>query len=514
MLPRLAARDLAGRREWATSLAMLSTIVVVTAVCLASYCLVRGRWQVERRRVDREAWALVLRVGNSLTTRGTMNESVLATLREKLATRFADAPQAIRAIHPYRSCVDRIQLFSRGSTRASLRGRTVYFDANGPDLYLSGHSVDPPESLFQDADDEGILLTPQALEKLGLPPDTSPSFTLTAEVVVDAMPVKVVGVFRENLPDHYDFVLTEGYERKLMLGDPDYEYILTGELPAAWQSGDGAVDWQAPDGWLRLPQAITSLLDSVELLDGRLRLQAKSYFDGATNSVRSSLSRSQWRQLLDDIATEMARRTGVASQSFTRLDTDAQVDDSLTTAYDMVNVYVRDASALGPAADICDEVVNIDGQGTVNRDVIRRLESIDARLRDSMDTIHVQQTVIVLLSAFTLSVLQIFRAIGKTSEVGMLRAMGMKRRQVISFIACQAFLLAAIGACLGMLLGGAAALGLSASHSDTLEDALLGVGLTWQLPVLIGSGALIVTLASGFLASSRWFVQEPARLMR
>lgn len=514
ILGELAPRDLWGRRDWVTSATMLGTVVVVTAVCLASYGLVLGHWNVERKRIDRDAWALVLRVGNAQSTRGDITPELLEQLRNRLRERFAADPTVIRAIHPYRTCVDRISLFTYGQTTAELRGRTIHWDEKGLDLYLSGQEIAAPGTTFTSATDRGILITPKGLRKLGITSPPSPPFTLAAEIRIEQVPLNVIGIFQNDLPDHYDFVIPEQFEQTLLHGDPVSDYIVSEELPAEWLSGVGAIDWTDSSAWRTLPPEITDRLEGVELFGDRLRLQARVYFDETTNDVKSTLARSQWENLLRAIGAEMKRRTQIASTRFAELDSEGRATHAAAHAYDLVNVYMRKAEALSPAADICDALVPFDGQGTVNRDVIRRLASIDERLRESLRTIHVQQAVIVALSSLSLIVLQVFRALGKTREIGMLRAMGMKRRQVVGFIFLQAGMLAGIGAVFGLALGAATALGASLARYDSWQDAWAGVCIPWELPIAIVLGAFIVTLISGYLASWRWFIAEPASLMR
>lgn len=514
MAADLAARDLAGRRERPNSAAMFFTLIVVTAVCLASYGLVLGRWRVERRRIDRDAWAMVLRAGQNLATRDFVTPQVLASLRGKLAERFPDNPQVIRAITPYRSCKDRIQTFSYKGQRADLTGRTVHFDESGPDLYLSGQTIPEPGRGFSQGNEEGLIFSPRAIAKLGLEPPPPLPFRVSVDVGVTTREVDVIGIFERNLPDHYEFLITEGFERRLMRGDPEFSYVISGPLPPRWREGAGAIAWDERDAWRDLPREIVDRLEVVELVDDRLRLQASSSFDASTGAVRTTLAESAWEKLLAELAMAMRSRTDVDSKEFVKFHADGNAEVDVEAPYDLVNVYVREAGALGPAADVCDEIINVGGQGTVNRDVIRRLESIDVRLRDSMRTVHYQQAVIVLLSAFTLLVLQIFRAIGKTSEVGMLRAMGMKRRQVVAFIILQACFLAVAGALFGITLGGGAALAVSFSTYENREESIAGVAVPWQLLASIASGTVTITMMSGFLSAWRWFVHEPARLMR
>lgn len=512
----MAAHDLAGRRELATTVAMLGSILVVTAACLASYALVLGNWRVERSRIDRDAWSLVLRVGNSLSTRGLVTSELIAQIKARLAAEIDGDGEVIRAVHPYRTCRDRIELFFQENFVVDLVGRTVYFDETGQrDLYLHERALQPGGKELLTAKDKGILLAPRALKKLGLGTTPELPFSLNVEVLAKKQSIDVIGVFNEDLPDRYDFVITEGYESILTQGETSSTYVLSSQLPDAWLAGPGSLNLEEDLIQDQLPAEISNHLEAVELHDNQLRLQARSYFDPNSNAVQSELSLSQWRDLLVAIESEMRKRTGVGCDGFEQPLINALPQFESEQAYDFVNVYVREASALAPAADICDQLIpGIDGEGTVNRDVIARLGSIDSRLQESMRTVSVQQVVIIAMAAFTLTVLQIFRAFGKTREIGMLRAIGMKRRQVLSFVVIQSALLSGLGTLIGLLMGVCTAILISWYSYDSLDESLLGVHLPYQLLVSIVLGALVITLLSGFLAAWPWIFREPAKLMR
>ena len=120
---------------------------------------------------------------------------------------------------------------------------------------------------------------------------------------------------------------------------------------------------------------------------------------------------ADWLELLDELGRSLAERTGTPGPAFTRKATDdhqrSPPPDYREAAKDLVNVYVYDIDDLRAAADACDEVIQWNEEGTVNRDVIERLEAIDETLNASLRTITVYQCVVAGLGFLTLAVVQI-----------------------------------------------------------------------------------------------------------
>jgi putative ABC transport system permease protein len=94
----------------------------------------------------------------------------------------------------------------------------------------------------------------------------------------------------------------------------------------------------------------------------------------------------------------------------------------------------------------------------------------------------------------------------RTREIGMLRAVGMNRRQVLGMVLAEAGLLALIGSALGLVVGYGLALGLIRLLGDlvTAEESILSV--TWQgvfQSIAVGVGVTLVAALLPALQAAR-----------
>jgi putative ABC transport system permease protein len=94
----------------------------------------------------------------------------------------------------------------------------------------------------------------------------------------------------------------------------------------------------------------------------------------------------------------------------------------------------------------------------------------------------------------------------RTREIGMLRAVGMNRRQVLGMVLAEAGLLSIVGSALGLVVGYALALGLIRLMGDlvTAEESIISV--TWQgvaQSIAVGVGVTLVAALLPALSAAR-----------
>ena len=92
----------------------------------------------------------------------------------------------------------------------------------------------------------------------------------------------------------------------------------------------------------------------------------------------------------------------------------------------------------------------------------------------------------------------------RTREIGLLRAVGMRRRQVRMMVRSESMIIAALGAVVGIVLG----TGLGAALASSLRDSSVTT-IAVPLPSLVGFLVLSVLLG---LAAASWPARRAAKL--
>jgi putative ABC transport system permease protein len=117
----------------------------------------------------------------------------------------------------------------------------------------------------------------------------------------------------------------------------------------------------------------------------------------------------------------------------------------------------------------------------------------DKNLNQFLGLLYVLLALSVIVSLFGIVNTLVLSVFERTREIGMLRAIGMTRRQVRRMIRYESVIVALIGSLLGMVVG--------IFLSGLVTAALAGEGLTFSLPVGTLIGFLIVAALAGVAAA-------------
>src|SRR5262249_35491447 len=138
--------------------------------------------------------------------------------------------------------------------------------------------------------------------------------------------------------------------------------------------------------------------------------------------------------------------------SFVRIDVPTEASRGRSPAgYDGAGIYVRDLPQLRPAA----EAARAAGL-RVNEDVIQQVEALARAARLAVLLLSVVVAVLGGLSFWNVKVIQELRALHKTSEIGMLKAIGMSDGLLRQVYLAEATLVWGLGVAAGAALGLAA----------------------------------------------------------
>ncbi len=513
-------RDLAARRSLGTTGTAVFTIAVLAAIAVVCYGLAIGRREAERAKIQANTHLRCLRVGNNLTTRAQFTGKLIYDLRKQLDDRRLYAG-VVEALQPYRSCADSLSGWSlqQDGRYAPLRGRTVAIEESKEELFLRGRKVRGGGRLLAKADDEGVLLTPSALKKLGVEGPGENIDSIWVSAGPQTQKIAVFGILEENLPNFYDYVIPERFEARLVHPQSEEEFpsYVSGPAPKPWQEQfrvlkDGSIDLKRPEVTNVLPEA--ALFDRATLIVGdRIQIRAREPVD---ETQHPRMTAAWWRDLLRRLGQKLGKQTGVEQPDFwSKSSYDGRVAEHgeyHREADDFINIYVYNIDSLGPVANVCEALPELGGEGTVDREVIKRLDAVDDNLHSALKTISTCQVALVFLGFVTLAAIQFMRSAEKTSEAGMLRAMGMPRRQLIALVCWQAVVVCLLGATVGISVGAIAGYMLAAAQTAANEPVGFSVS-RWLPPVIVGA-AISLSCSSALLATATWYWREPLSLLR
>ena len=504
---RYARIDLVAPGALSNTIVMFGNVAVVCALTLASYGLTFGSYRVQRERLKSEAWALCLWAGDSFLTKGRVSLDDVRQLEDEIQFKLPKwSPQD--GCFPFRT-IDDLQFgLPSQPTNVPLRGRTLHVSASRRDPMLDGiklrHGRKPTKP-----DESGVFLSPHALERLGVKEAYPTPTTLTVYVPNHAaQTVTVLGVSQVELPNGLDFVISEFTDAQFRTKKSEPRpYIESGPWPATWPRPNELPDSlheRLTQHWQIKPLEMT-------FNEGADRLLLEVLAD----SDRIGYTDEKWAAILREIAVAATQRTGLESPEFAQV-APAPKSEPVAPAdapanWDMVGLYFENVDDLSPAADACDRVPRL--RNTVSRDVIHQLERIGEETTALLGIVTMFQVVVFLLAFSNMGVLQWMQASLKTSEAGMLRAIGMSPSTMARIAVAEA-LLVSLPACLaGVIVGLSVALFLSYMWYGNGREAWLGVHLEWWLWLTIVVSSQAIYVGCNWMSTRRWQTNSPGRLL-
>lgn len=504
-LVAFAIQDLWAPGARRTTIAVFLTILLISAFTLAAYGLAIGSARVDCYRIEKDPLALCLLVGDRINTKG----KVTATVRDMLDATVSDSipdKAAYRGCFPFRVnefFVNRVD--GRGMT--ALLARTILIEEERRDPLMQSRPLRPGGRDFDGPADKGIIVSPRMLAELGLPQSLEQLDFVEIQVSGQLLEIAVLGIMQDDLPGALDFVIPEAYEQMLTTTDPKpLQWVFTNAMPQDWPQPS---NFPAPiKGMFNTWKMDLPLMESQE--DGRriLMLQSRRPDDEWPTFAA-------WGRYARRLMTEMEKLGYSTNKEFTKLDHRGQLEElqakQLSKNCDMAGLYFTDTDQLTPAANACDRVAEV--HGTVNRDVIDQLESIAGQREVALGIVTIFEAVVMVMAGWNLIVIQVLRAAQKTTEAGMLKAIGMTRGLLFSLVLIEAALVWAIASGLGILTGWIAGNKMSLRWYADPQEGIIGYdcSLTLLLAVLLGSCAFC--LLSSLFATWAWHRNSPAKLL-
>jgi len=436
-----AWKDLADRRAAAPTLVIVFTIALTTALSALAFTLPQAAEEARRKEMGQKPLATCLwgrHVTQELLEPDLQEEQVRA-LHTRLESGL-DSRDDLVGCYPVR-VLDLEWRFPNNEKeqRTQLRGRTL---APGDPLFRScrtkyGKTLSEGEP--------GIIAAPKMLELLGYPADLPPGSMLTVIRPGGShapMPVQLVDVFVDRLPDGYLYLMTEAYHIQILNTDDDVQM-------QAVVSGPVHPDWPDP---LALP---ATLLDRLEEKEGlRITLIIQDAGKPRAWQIESIRARppdfATWRDKLLPLIHRLLRDVAklVAADQFEKLRPPPQTRPVVRPdGYQRVAIYVRDVKDLRPAAEIARQ-----NEIRVNENIVDQLSAYSEAVQTAQKLRDFALPALWLLATINLTALQSLLAQRKAPEIGMLRAIGMSNRTLLSLYLLEAFILWGLGSLYGLFL--------------------------------------------------------------
>lgn len=168
--------------------------------------------------------------------------------------------------------------------------------------------------------------------------------------------------------------------------------------------------------------------------------------------------------------------------------------DGVNQAY----LRLADGAALGPVRDELRDLLADNPEVTV-QDQQDLLEAAKGQVDTTLIMLYVLLglalviAVLGIVNTLALSVLE------RTRELGLLRAIGMRRGQIMQMITVESVVIAVFGALLGVLVG----LGLGSAVVYALRDEITVLALPWTSLAAFGGAAVLIGLVAAILPAIR-----------
>ncbi|MCY2989657.1 MAG: ABC transporter permease [Planctomycetota bacterium] len=539
---RFAWQDLRERHALPTTLVNACTIMVVVAFGCIAYGLTFGVQANRLAQLEADPDVRRIEVGDD-SREGSVSEQQLDILKLKLSENIPPPHQPAQCF-PFR----RVWLSWHGYSSLSgtdgdeLRGRTIQVG----DPLLDSLGLRLGGSRIEDNEEKGLILSPRMLLRLGVPSEST--FEELCKKKLDyrtrTKPFKVtpLGVTEKEIFSGYYFIISEGGEHWLRNADPNppLEWINTGRLPQNWPDFSLELDRQAADSTAAKPAEDATAQERSHYPAEIRRLFGKNGAwhiavpetceslpdeDGKTYSYWRLTSKIKdiapqdpwpdlevWRSQLDRIGQLM--HAPEAGFDYAGPKQDPFVVDVNSpnigkaryprrTDYEKVTIYVGEVEDLEPAALACEQA-----GFKPDRENIDKLVRIGGDTTKAFQAMSVVLAVVAFIGVWNMWVSQALRAHQKIAEIGMLKAMGMKRGELSCLYVVEAAMLWIGGCGAGFLVGVPGGIALSHRVAIWMYGERIAADTScFHLPgsvvwCLIGGSAL-VCLASMWLATRK-----------
>ncbi|MDP4200758.1 MAG: FtsX-like permease family protein [Bacteroidota bacterium] len=283
-------------------------------------------------------------------------------------------------------------------------------------------------------------------------------------------------------------------------------------------------------------------LDEDSLTQLRSKVIVGSYFPGTKGNemlIGKKLSQKLKVRLGSKLViTTQDKDRNIASSAF-RV---AGIFQTKNTPFDETNVFARRADVaamLGDSLAVTEIAVLLHSQDSVESFVRTLKSQYPTLLVESWRTVapemgliisvidqmmYIIMAVVLLALAFGIVNTMLMAVLERTREIGMLIALGMKRRQVFAMIVCETFFLVLIGTPFGMLIAWAS-ISYFGSHGidiSAFQETLKSFGYSeivytklafrhyWQVLILV----ILTALLSALLPARRALRLQPAEAIR
>lgn len=513
-------QDIRDRRDRWTGRVIVITITAVTVLALLSFGVPRAAEQAKQEQMGRrpDARYLWVRPEGGLAV-DTFTPTRLQQLRVAVDNRMTPG-RTSAVVYPFHDVV-----FAWGRAESEsptyepgIRGRTI---APGDPLLHgyaeSGYFV--TGGPFESPEQPGVIVTAELLQKLGYPAN-NPAGTTTLEVASPGagipLQVPLVGVVWEKFPLGHQFIFNEAFEQSLHLADPDIpaRRVRIGPVPRTW-----------PDP-LFLPSDISAKLDDLRIQTppilqpipegGSLDTDPLCWVLTTTlptSTPTADLPRmSYWSDDAKRIAEWVEDAGYPPSPGFGVLpDSTRKPTPPSRPGYDRAAVLTSDDGSLIEGLRAASAGIKDAGMETDDR-MIRVLEAYSEAAQAAEFVLQIVVFVVGLVALVNLGALQGLRAGRKSTEIGLLKAVGMSSQSVRFIFVIEAGFLWLIGTIIGLLITIISVYLLGLVMISENFSALISVGwIVYGLLFLVGS--LFGTTMTAWFATSSARRHPPAKIM-
>lgn len=507
---RFAWIDLFDGRAWRPTVIVLLSLGLTCGFIVFQYGRIHGGNAVEKYRLDQRPDALRLWAGDSTHTKRKITPAAAEALRIAIETRLPEG-EKLRGVLPFR--ISELDWEAQNQKSMHVVGCTMNLQAGETfaEHFLIKSSPLRSGKGFDGPNDKGVVVCPGML-KLLKAGDNPPELRVWVNGATE--PIRVAGVFKNDLPG-FGFVMLDAQEHELTTRpDPQLESINTGPVPEEWL--------QNRDAFGALTKAVfpeTSFRIGLREPEGSPKYLVITQIASLVMSVgappKETLPLSDWQNLVNRLGDHLDKNANSKhAGAFCLLAIDLDRPAPPPPVYDMVAVYLRTASQAKAMNDVCADFPDIPGLSkNYDKTTAEQVALIDEQTSERLEILDTAKSVIFGLVAMNLAVIQFLLIVQKTSEIGMMRAMGAGKFLLFRILVSEAsilwFLSAFGGVVAGLLWGWCSA----QFHYDL--DAERSIGFQWTIQdlawILAFTGAInLFTILPSNIRLWRW---PPMRML-